>query len=49
MKPLEAETVREIIEEETGRKIEEIYAEFNDEPLGSASIAQIILLLTGMI
>lgn len=40
VKPLEAETVREIIEEETGRKIEEIYAEFNDEPLGSASIAQ---------
>ena len=38
--PLEAAAVRAVIEEETGKKIEELYAEFRDEPLGSASIAQ---------
>lgn len=38
--PLPAEVAREVIESETGRSIEEVYAEFNDEPLGSASIAQ---------
>lgn len=40
VKPLEASVVRQVIEEETGKKIEEIYSEFRDEPLGSASIAQ---------
>jgi len=40
VKPLEAEVVRAVIEQETGKKIEEIYSEFNDEPLGSASIGQ---------
>ena len=29
-----------VIEQETGIKIDEIYSEFRDEPLGSASIAQ---------
>ena len=40
VKPLEAEAVRAVIEEETGRRIDEIYSEFKDEPIGSASIAQ---------
>ncbi len=40
VKPLSAEVARAVIEEETGRKIEDIYAEFRDEPLGSASIGQ---------
>ena len=40
VKPLDAEVVRAVIEQETGKKIEEIYSEFNDEPLGSASIGQ---------
>ena len=38
--PLEVQAVRQVIEQETGRKIHEIYKEFRDEPLGSASIAQ---------
>lgn len=40
VKPLSAEVARAVIEEETGRKIDEIYSEFRDEPLGSASIGQ---------
>ena len=40
VKPLETEIVRSIIEQETGKPISEIYTEFHDEPLGSASIAQ---------
>ncbi|MDO4537037.1 MAG: AarF/UbiB family protein [Coriobacteriales bacterium] len=38
--PLEADVVRSIIEEETGKAIDEIYSEFEDKPLGSASMAQ---------
>ena len=38
--PLDASVVRGVIEEETGKKISEIYSEFRDEPIGSASIAQ---------
>lgn len=38
--PLPAHVAREVIESEIGRPIEEVYAEFDDEPLGSASIAQ---------
>ena len=38
--PLEAHIVREVIEQETGKKIDEIYSEFRDTPLGSASIGQ---------
>ena len=30
-----------MIEQETGKKIDEIYSEFRDEPLGSASIGQV--------
>ena len=40
VKPLSADVARAVIEEETGRKIDEIYSEFRDEPLGSASIGQ---------
>lgn len=40
VRPLEAEVARAVIEEETGKKIDEIFSEFKDEPLGSASIGQ---------
>ena len=40
VKPMDAETVRAVIEEETGKRIDELYREFRDEPLGAASIAQ---------
>ena len=40
VKPLEASIVRSVIEQETGKRIDELYSEFRDEPLGSASIAQ---------
>ena len=40
VKPLDAEIARAVIEDETGRKIEDIYSEFRDKPLGSASIGQ---------
>ena len=38
--PLPAEVVRSIIESEAAKPLSELYAEFRDEPLGSASIAQ---------
>jgi ubiquinone biosynthesis protein len=41
VQPLEPELARAVIEQETGKKIEEIYKEFRDEPLGSASIGQV--------
>lgn len=40
VKPLDAAEARAVIEQETGKRIEDIYSEFRDEPLGSASIAQ---------
>ena len=40
VKELEPELARAVIEQETGKKIEEIYQEFRDKPLGSASIGQ---------
>ena len=40
VKPLDPAIARAVIEQETGKKIEEIYSEFNDHPLGSASIGQ---------
>ncbi|MBQ6570289.1 MAG: AarF/ABC1/UbiB kinase family protein [Clostridia bacterium] len=41
VKPLDPAVVRAVIEQETGKKIEDIYSEFDDNPLGSASIAQV--------
>ncbi len=40
VRPLEPELARAVIEEETGKKIDEIFSGFKDEPLGSASIGQ---------
>ncbi|MBR2528629.1 MAG: hypothetical protein IKE58_09200 [Blautia sp.] len=40
VKPLDPAIARAVIEQETGKKIEEIFREFQDEPLGSASIGQ---------
>ena len=40
VKPLDPAIARAMIEQETGRKIEDIFREFRDKPLGSASIAQ---------
>ncbi len=39
--PFDIATVREIIEEETGQKLESIFAYFKEEPIGSASIGQV--------
>ncbi len=41
VKPLDPAVARAVIEAETGKKIEEIYGEFRDEPIGSASIGQV--------
>ena len=41
VKPLDPAVARAVIEQETGKKIDEIYSEFRDEPLGSASIGQV--------
>ena len=41
VKELDPAIVRAIIESETGKKIDEIYSEFRDEPIGSASIGQV--------
>ena len=37
---LDPKLARAVIEEQTGRKIEDIYSEFRDKPLGSASVGQ---------
>ena len=37
---LDPALARQVIEEETGKKIDEIYKEFRDRPLGSASMGQ---------
>lgn len=41
VKPFEFGEVRRIIQEEFGKPLEELYEEFNPEPIGSASIAQV--------
>ena len=41
VKRLDAEVARAVLEEETGKKSEEIYTEVEDKPLGSASIGQV--------
>ncbi len=40
VKELDPAIARAVIEQETGKKIDEIFSEFNDKPLGSASIGQ---------
>ena len=40
VKPLDPAIVRAIIEDETGKEIDDIFSEFRDKPLGSASIGQ---------
>ena len=37
---LDPKLARAVIEEQTGKKIDEIYSEFRDKPLGSASVGQ---------
>lgn len=37
---LDPQLARAVIEQETGKKIDEIYSEFRDKPLGSASVGQ---------
>ncbi|MGY3265067.1 ABC1 kinase family protein [Lysobacter sp. HA35] len=39
--PLSSEVVRQVIEEELGVRPNKLFAEFDDEPLGSASLAQV--------
>ncbi len=41
VQPLDPEVARAVIEQETGKRIEDIYSEFRNEPLGSASIGQV--------
>ena len=40
VKELDPEIAKAVIEQETGKKIDEIFREFRDKPLGSASIGQ---------
>ena len=40
VKELDPEVAKAVIEQETGLRIDEIYSEFQDKPIGSASIAQ---------
>ena len=37
---LDPRLARQVIEEQTGKRIDEIYSEFRDKPLGSASVGQ---------
>ena len=41
VKPFDSEVAKAIIEQETGKKIDEIYQEFRDEPIGAASMGQV--------
>lgn len=41
VKQLDPNVARAVIEQESGKKIEELFSEFKDEPLGSASIGQV--------
>jgi len=40
VKELDPEIAKAVIEQETGKKIDDIFSEFRDKPLGSASIGQ---------
>ena len=41
VKELDPQVARAVIEQETGKTIDELYSEFEDKPLGSASIGQV--------
>ena len=41
VKPMPLEQVREVIQEEYGRPLEDVFSSFDEHPLGSASIAQV--------
>ena len=41
VQPLDPQVAKAVIEQETGKTIDEIYTEFRDQPLGSASIGQV--------
>ena len=41
VQPLDSDVVRAVVEQETGKKIEETFKDFDDNPLGSASIGQV--------
>jgi ubiquinone biosynthesis protein len=41
LKPLPAETMKEVIRKELGRDLEEIFVSFDDNPVGVASIGQV--------
>ena len=38
---MDIETVREVIEDEYGKKLSDVFEDFDEKPLGSASIAQV--------
>ena len=40
VKPLDPQIARAVIEQETGKTIDELFSEFQDKPLGSASVGQ---------
>lgn len=41
VEPIEFETIKQIVEDELGRPIDQAYASFNPEPLAAASIGQV--------
>ncbi|MDY6778736.1 MAG: AarF/UbiB family protein [Candidatus Nanohaloarchaea archaeon] len=41
VEPIESSTVRTIIEDSLGQEIDEIFDKFDDDPIGSASVAQV--------
>ena len=41
VKPLDSEVARAVVEQETGKKIDELFSEFKDKPIGSASVGQV--------
>ena len=41
VQPLDAAVARAVVEQESGKSIDELFSEFNDVPLGSASVGQV--------